>query len=359
MFGFFRFALSLLVVGYHLAGIHLVGWYSVYAFYTLSGFLMTLVITKKYALNPAGIADFVTNRFLRIYPPYLIVLASTWLLLQFPAFTQRANALSQGDLDIPTDTINWLENLCIWGWHLRSVKLVPQAWTIFRELFFCVLIFFPFARYRWLTLGWFAVGLAYGLANILRGIPLIEVYNSFANAAISYGAGCCLFHFQKNLRVLTRPKIPILSALIVAPLIFEFARPTLFTANSVVPLYLNALFSSYLVLVLANLRGSARWIDWDRRFGNLSYPIYLCHYFVPITLATVLGWSGEESSQLLWVSLPPIFAVAWLINRYVEQTIGYGYDQRRQTWALRWAKNKQSGAADSAVASGQPAPEPS
>ena len=241
--------------------------------------------------------------------------------------------------------MQWIENICIWGWRMRSAKLVPQAWTIFRELFFCVLIFFPFARYRWLTLGWLAAGVLYALSNVVRGVTLMEVYTTFQNAAICYGAGCCLFHFQKPLRALTRPRLPLLCLLGLAPFGFEAIRPRLFADNALLPLYLNTIFSSYLVLVLAGLRSSPRWTEWDRRLGNLSYPIYLCHYHVAIMVAAAFGWSGQSSDALLWASALPILAFAWLMNRYVEQTIGYGYDQRRQLWSERWPKARTTGLA--------------
>jgi peptidoglycan/LPS O-acetylase OafA/YrhL len=336
MFGIFRLALALLVVVFHLSGRHVIGWYSVYAFYTLSGFLMTLVITKKYSLTPVGLADFATNRFLRIYPPFLVMGACAVVLLQFPELSQRAETLTKGDLGMPTGVMGWFENILIWGWHMRSAKLIPQAWTIFRELFFCVLIFFPFARYRWLTLGGFTAGVVYALANVVRGVTLMEVYTTFQNAAICYGAGCCLFHFQKQLSVLTRPQIPLLAVLGLAPFAFEAVRPLIFTDNALLPLYLNTLFSSYLILVLASLRGTPRWTEWDRRLGNLSYPIYLCHYHVAVVVAAVFGWSGKSCDALLWASALPILGFAWLMNRYVEQTIGYGYDQRRRLWSERW-----------------------
>ena len=351
MFGTFRLALALLVVDFHLTGRHVIGWYSVYAFYTLSGFLMTLVITKKYTLSSAGLTDFATNRFLRIYPPYLVMVCCGVIMLQFPTLSQRAEALTQGDLGIPVGVQGWFENIFIWGWHMRTPKLVPQAWTIFRELFFCVLIFFPFARYRWLTLAWFVTGVVYALSHVVRDVALMEVYTTFQNAAICYGAGCCLFHFQKQLCAFTRPRIPLLCTLMVAPFVFEAIRPALFKDHAVAPLYINTVFSSYLVLVLASLRGTPRWVEWDRRLGNLSYPIYLCHYHVAVVTAACLGWSGASEDQLLWASFLPILAVSWIINRYIEQTIGYGYDQRRPLWSSRWPQRKSQSASEQAAAS--------
>ncbi len=352
MFGIYRLALALMVVVFHLSDHHPAGWYSVYAFYTLSGFLMTLVITKKYAATPAGVADFAVNRALRIYPPYLAMVAITVVMLQFPGLSARARQLA--DIGMPEGPAKWFENIFIWGWRMRDPMLVPQAWTIFRELFFCVLIFFPFARYRWLALAWFAGGLGYAGFVAAGDRPLVEIYTNFPNAGLCYAAGCCLFHFKRTLRPLSRPLVPLLVLTIIAPFVLEAVRPRFFTHGSVAPLYLNAFFSAYLVMLLSTIRGTPDWADLDRRLGNLSYPIYLCHYHVAVAVAALLGWPMTRSDNLLVACALPTLAVAWLLNRWIERTIGYGFDQRRRPWSSRPSRGAGTDAVPGASAATSP-----
>lgn len=71
--GTWRFFLSFLVAISHLYGhmIHGPAAYAVWGFFVLSGFLMSLVLTKKYGFSPSGLKDYAQNRFLRIYPSYI------------------------------------------------------------------------------------------------------------------------------------------------------------------------------------------------------------------------------------------------------------------------------------------------
>jgi peptidoglycan/LPS O-acetylase OafA/YrhL len=333
MFGFFRFGLALLVTVYHLSGLHVTGWYSVYAFYALSGYLMTLVITRKYAFSPAGMGNFAMNRLLRIYPPYLVVVISSIILLSLPQFAPSAKSLIQApDIGMPQTARSWFENVFIVGWRMSEPKLVPQVWTVFRELFFCGLIFVVFGRFRWVALVWFAGSVAYAANAVATGRGFVEIYTSFQSASLAYSAGCCMYHFRERLRVLTRPVVPLLAITIAAPFALEAIRPQFFGHTHLVPFYWNVALGCYLILLLSTLKGSKRVRELDQYFGNLSYPIYLCHFNVGVVVAVVLQIPAGHSLLLLGASIVPTLLCAWLINRYVEQTIGYGVDHRGQPW---------------------------
>ena len=96
------------------------------------------------------------------------------------------------------------------------------------------------------------------------------------------------------------------------------------------PFYLNVILSAYMVLLLSTLKAPARIFQIDQYLGNLAYPIYLCHLNVAIVVAAVLHWPGFVSDRLLLAALAPVLLCAWVVNKYVERTIGYGYDKRRQ-----------------------------
>lgn len=333
MFGFFRFGLALLVMVYHLSGLHITGWYSVYAFYALSGYLMTLVITRKYALSAAGVANFAVNRGLRIYPPYLVVVISSLVLLGLPQFAPAAKSLIQApDIGMPESARSWFENVFIVGWRMSEPKLVPQVWTVFRELFYCGLIFLVFGRFRWVALAWFVGSVVYAVFAVSSGKGFVEIYTSFQSASLAYSAGSCMYHFHDKLRVLTRPVVPLLGVTIAAPFALEAIRPYFFGHTHLLPFYCNVALGCYLILLLSTLKGSKRVRALDQYFGNLSYPIYLCHFNVGVVVAVLCGIPTEHSMLLLIASLGPTLAGAWLINRYVERTIGYGLDHRGQPW---------------------------
>ena len=45
----------------------------------------------------------------------------------------------------------------------------------------------------------------------------------------------------------------------------------------------------YLILLLSTLKGSPELRKLDQYFGNLSYPIYLCHFNVGVVVAVVIA----------------------------------------------------------------------
>lgn len=331
MFGVFRLALAWEVVVYHLSGHHPVGWYSVYAFYALSGYLMTLVTTKKYPLSRGGAVNFGINRALRIYPPYLAMAGLGFALLCAPSLYPISQRLvTTPPMGLPSGASSWLSDLFIVGWHMPVPKLVPQVWSVYREIFYCSLIFLVLGRDRRISLAWFAASVAYIAYAIVRGYPLFAVYNSFQTASFSYSAGACIYHYRKELAVFRRALYPQLALAIGLPFALEAVRPHFFAEDAAMPFYLNNLFSAYLVLLLSGLKSTPRSFARDQYIGNLAYPLYLCHFNVAILVASILGWSGGASDRLLLACVIPVSACAWLLNKYVERTIGYGYDKRRQ-----------------------------
>ena len=81
MFGTFRAILALMVVALHLGGIPALGNYAVFAFYCLSGYLMTLILQRNYGYTLAGFSKYIFNRFLKIYPVYWVSILFTLALV--------------------------------------------------------------------------------------------------------------------------------------------------------------------------------------------------------------------------------------------------------------------------------------
>jgi peptidoglycan/LPS O-acetylase OafA/YrhL len=63
-----RYTLALIVAGTHLwpIGLTWTGWQAVFAFYALSGYLMTRVLHERYGFTPHGTVAFMVNRVLRL-----------------------------------------------------------------------------------------------------------------------------------------------------------------------------------------------------------------------------------------------------------------------------------------------------
>lgn len=332
MFGFYRFILAFFVILYHLGGYHPIGWYSVYGFFVLSGYLMTLVISKKYPLNSGGLVSFEFNRVLRIFPAYLLIMLAAMALMAIPSFAAVA-ADVRPRMGMPTSLFDWWQNFFFYGWQTYTPKLMPHCWSIARELVICSLVFFIFARNRWLSLAWLFLCIGFAGFTLAKELPFFWVYHSHKTAMISYALGGCIYHFRGSLKNLTRPLLPLLLLASLLPFLNESLwRIVDDSGRNVSAFYVNTILSAYMVLLLSTLREAGKsWIvNLDNFLGNISYPMFLVHWNIGILVKSWMGGPMEPSFALFAVCLVPIMAISWVINTYVEQPLT---PVRRKTFA--------------------------
>ena len=59
------------------------GQIAVFAFYTLSGYLITRVLNTRYGFNWRGTGAFALNRLLRLWPAYVALMALALIAVRF------------------------------------------------------------------------------------------------------------------------------------------------------------------------------------------------------------------------------------------------------------------------------------
>src|SRR5260370_22857470 len=150
MIEFTRFLLSTVVLEDHIWPLRVswLAWQSVFAFYTLSGFLMTRVLHDRYGFALHGLSRFAVNRVLRLWPAYLIVLTITTLALSFPGVGHVYPLLH-----FPRGVLDAIANVTVIGLvsfdfrHMLAMTLMaPTAWSLSIELFCYFLLAIYFAR---------------------------------------------------------------------------------------------------------------------------------------------------------------------------------------------------------------------
>jgi len=133
-----RYALALLVAWTHLwySPIGWVGWQAVFAFYTLSGYLMTRVLQERYGFSLLGMRAFALNRVLRLYPAYLSV-AGVTLLMTFVLPLHNYIPTTR----MPRNLLEWITNIIVvgqvgfdFGWGIDHTKLATTSWSLSIEL---------------------------------------------------------------------------------------------------------------------------------------------------------------------------------------------------------------------------------
>ncbi len=284
MFGTYRYTLALLVVLSHLWP-SLNGWggfYAVFGFYVLSGYLMATVLNSVYGFSAAGSARFLSNRLLRLLPPYYAVLALAALtILLFP---DQARSLC-GAVRFPRHVQGWLHNVFLLGLNRDVAMMVPPAWSLDVELRAYVAMAFLLTRWRRVTVVWLAVSLLYTVFMHAEGYTFADRYFRPVSASLPFSLGATLYFFRDLL-----PSFPPRFALLGGALfgVHTFAAGSLWADPCGGGLYVSLAISSILTVFLASLDRAALpdfLVKADARLGDLSYPLFLSHWPAAILLS--------------------------------------------------------------------------
>lgn len=358
--GLLRLLFAVSVLSAHtgpLFGLSLIGGkIAVQAFFIFSGFYMALILNEKYIKKRKSFKLFITNRILRIYPTYLIVLLAT-VIISYIFFIQGSS--SKFDLykqfQIPANPfllmylvfincfILGMDTVMFLGLNvihhsvfftndylglqpqLYDFLFVPQAWTLSLEFMFYCMAPFLVKRKTWVIL------MIIGLSILLRiylyflGLHREPWTNRFFPTELPFFlVGILAYRVyssikKKNIHLLPRASYIIL---IIFTIIYSFI-PVSF-GN-----YFDSLQWGYLGTLLLSIPfifQLTRKSYVDRIFGMLSYPVYISHIFV----SDLLVHFGQGSAKLfsletvlltLLVSAMLIIFIENPINKYRQRKL--------------------------------------
>lgn len=285
-----RFALSLLVVEAHIwpLGAPWIAWMAVFAFYTLSGFLMTRVLHERYGFSGSGTALFTINRLLRLGPAYLVIAA-----MGMAVIVARAPLLYPMQR-MPHTWLDYAANLFVIGQvgfdtsHVLGIKvLVPNAWSLSIELVCYLLLALYFARSSarlWTFAALGAMLLTFSTAACVHSpSPIYDLY-CFQNrytviqaGFIPFAIGGLVYLHHKRLVALPR-EMKAIAALFVAVL-FAFTVPIEVMHFTVAPFVGSAGIAVVLLLTPRDYGSPV-----TEFLGRSSYHQFLAHW----TIASVL-----------------------------------------------------------------------
>jgi len=315
---------------------------AVESFFVISGFYMALVLNTKY--DAAATLTFYKARLLRLMPTYYLVVIFALLaglLLQITGHSPLpwgswadGTALSTSGKalmaflnttvlgqELPlflvgdgSGGLHWSTNFTQSDHLVWRFMLNPPAWSLSLELFFYLLA--PFLVRRHLNVliaivvASFAIrfGLKYGYSLdhdpwTYRFFP-VEL-GIFLLGSISYKV------YQKYVKDkdLEKYKFLILASAygfwIVAPYIPQFK-----------PIFYPIVTALMIPYVFHISKRNAK----DRKIGELSYPVYICHWPIMLVFDS-LGYFGAEGPMRQLIMLPTVVAVAYCIYRYFEEPI--------------------------------------
>jgi peptidoglycan/LPS O-acetylase OafA/YrhL len=335
--GLLRTILALIVVAGHVPFVDPV-WgvgnvLAVKAFFCISGFYMALVLSEKYA---GTTIQFYVNRMFRLLPLHLLILGVCLVLaLQAPGWNyapQLSMAPWQTLLDRPE--LGWLtiglaiSNVLLLGadWtllgclsteasrlFLAGIKstcqsepglplhhflLNPPSWTIGIELSFYLVAPFLVRRHLRTLLVLTSLAIVPQLWLISSGFDdppynrsvfLFELVY-FLFGILSYRLYTALEARQIDRRITWTVGIIGIAATVLTP----------------VPM----LYLPLLVVAIPALFALTRRSRLDNLVGELSYPLYLCHYPVQGIVYAQLGFLYDAAHPEIWVALNVLASVA-------------------------------------------------
>lgn len=322
MLGAYRFFLALMVVAQHAGGARGAGGFAVFAFFVLSGYLMTHVMHGTYGYTLGGFANFAVNRFLRIYPLYWLACLLAVAIL----FTANNETVARvaGGMGIPNSPENLLANLSLVLSNKTYPLLITPAWTLAVEVLFYLLIGLGISKTRTGTVVWLGVGAIYALLANLMNLGGDFTYFSPFSASLPFAVGALVFHCRGWAAKLPhRLRTPRACALLaVMQLVLWWASQAASDAvRYEVFLYVSVVLNAVTLAALLGLKpGTALSARRDARLGKLSYPIYLTHTALTLWVADWFSFDGP-SALLLLIVTPCTIGVSLLLVALVEDPL--------------------------------------
>jgi peptidoglycan/LPS O-acetylase OafA/YrhL len=320
VFGTLRLLLALAVVVAHLGWGPYLGRYAVFAFYVISGYLMCLVLDRRYGFGWAGLRGYAENRFLRIFPPYWAACGLSVALLAW--FGDPGYGVLWYRWSMPDTAAEWIANLGILGLDPGpSSRLVSPAWALRVELFYYAALAAGLARGRTVAFVWAGVSVAWHVHLAWSGAGPDARYYPIAAASLPFSLGACVYHLREPLRARVRRPAAWIAAVSLAWLGLAVWVGLAGRGVAAAPFYASCGLAAALVALLSLPEdASPRLRRADARLGDLSYPIYLVHMQVGFLVASVSPLP-HHGMALFVAALPAVFVFAWGMLRCVDDPV--------------------------------------
>lgn len=368
--GIIRVLLALSVVLYHttppttppehpLVGGHV----AVETFFIVSGFYMALVLNTKYpARDVAGRSTylpFITARFLRLLPAYVVVLiAMLALVLVAPAFGSQSpfwpffykpeaarlgadvwlafvlshlTLLGQDwlmifSIDPATGNLDAVKNTFISPLPAYRFLLVPQAWSLSVEMQFYLLAPLLLRRSVPFIISAAAVFMLLRVLLLFSPLPYDPwIYRLLPPNLPFFLAGALAYHAYQGIgkRGWYSPALGwgafivcLLSILLLEKV--DFPGKLILDGKPVLDVSLGLyfiLFGAFLPLVF---RLTKDWA-WDRALGELSYPLYTVHILAAVLVGRADSTTSVMGGRTVALSLLLAIAIHFLVERPFEK----------------------------------------
>jgi peptidoglycan/LPS O-acetylase OafA/YrhL len=303
-----RYILATMVTQVHLGplGASWTGFIAVFAFYTLSGYLMTRVLNERYGFSTRGTVTFLLNRVLRLWPAYLAILGLTLIALLFLPLSNFSPQIL-----MPTTLADIVTNLAILGQvtfeltrSLWLARPLATSWSLSVELYSYLLLALYFARSSARLWVFAAIGaVSMGISTWHCAVsPAVSVYGPYCvlnryavlqAGFIPFAMGGLFYFHQYTLSAWIKVHWRVLIALLIG------AHAAMFLGTA-----LSATIGPYLgigvIFCLLSVWPGGVASGAQDFFGRASYHLFLSH--MPIAAVLVTGLGLKPNSAFLFLA---------------------------------------------------------
>ena len=302
-----------------LEGIGTFGKFGVDFFFILSGFIISYSVYYKYN-DPGSFKNYLKNRIIRIYIPYLPIGIFMYLLYSyFPGFSNGSREISL----------------------LTSLTLFPDgnpalsvAWTLTFELFFYLVFsisFYSKKVWNYFIVFWTILILTFNYTSLatlsINSNPVFNVVKSTYNIEFILG-------YLLSLLIIYQIKINTKNITFVLLFLSTIIIGIKFTSNNHTIFYMNYLFSGIafiiLYLVINNYKQKINNTSILMSIGNASYSIYLIHNPLQMLILRLYPKINSISNTIL----------ALVIVLFLSSLFGYVYYLIFEKKCMNYIKSK-------------------
>ena len=182
-------------------------------------------------------------------------------------------------------------------------------------------------RGKRIGIAWFLASCAYTGWQLYTGVSFVDRYVWVPSCSIAFSFGALVYHFRDAFPVIRSPWPAVAAAALWW--LHVWLAIHMMGGALLYGLYTSLIFSAIAMITLMRLdpKQMPRWLArLDRLAGNLSYPIYLCHWGVAICLTALFPMLTRESFWVFVIGFPLVNLAAYTIYTYVEEPL--------QSWKL-------------------------
>lgn len=280
-----------------------IGELAVNGFFAISGFLVTASIIKR------GVFDYVLSRILRIFPALIVCMLITVFVIG-PIFTSH----KLSDYFTDSKTYEYLKNMTLYfrlKWTLPGVfennirdATNGSLWTLPAEvrcyLILAIVSLFGIFKQKVLSNIFIISLLVFGIFYF-KEIPIISVSLKWSKPAFFFLIG--VFFYVNRDKILINYKLAILALILMN---FSFGEAWF--------IYLYPISIVYFIFYLVY---GTKYINIDKRIGDMSYGIYIYAWPIQQSVASIFPKFTPMNNTI--VSSVIVFTLAYYSWHYLEK----------------------------------------